>query len=280
MSSPGNSLRTLSRYYNLNRKDPVKPRIFNCGPGVLSIFTRSSPNTAGANEDSVGVIPIDNDNVVLMVADGLGGHINGKDASMLVLDEVRKAVNRARRQGGVIREAIFKGIERANRSLMKKLPGAASTIAMVEIQGQSFSTYHAGDSEILVTDKSGDIRYQSIVHSPVGYAVEAGILDENQAIMHNERHLVSNVVGDPDMHISMTANVELNDDETMLLASDGLFDNLQKNEITNIIKQGELLDCSNELYKKANTRMYETDSSKPSKFDDLSFILFRLHAHA
>lgn len=279
MSTSEKKLRTLTRYCSLNRKDPETARHYNCGPGTVSMFTRSSPASDHPNEDSVGIIPIDENNAVLMVADGLGGHNNGKEASMLVLDEIRKTVNRTKKQAGAIREAILKGIEKANRSVMKKFPGAASTIAIVEIQDDTFSTYHAGDSEILVTDKSGEISYQSIVHSPVGYAVEAGILNEAQAIMHDERHLVSNVVGDTDMHIAMTSNIRLRENETVLLASDGLFDNLQKNEITDLIKKGDLAECSAKLFAKAKARMHETDSEKPSKFDDLSFILFRLNAH-
>ena len=195
---------------------------------------------------------------------------------MLVLTEIRKAVARVRKRGDSLREGIMSGIEKANKHMQKRLAGSASTLAVAEIQEHSLSTYHVGDTEIITTDSAGDIKYQSIAHSPVGYAVEAGILDEEQAIMHDERHLVSNVVGDANMHIDVSTNLVLESDETLLIATDGLFDNLQKSEITEIIRTGEIDDCGQSLVERATERMFEQESDGPSKFDDLSFILFRL----
>ena len=269
-------VRKLNRYFNLNKKNLERAKSYICGPGSISIFSRSSPNNNNANEDSVGVIPIDEYTAVLMVADGVGGNVHGKEASMLVLTEIRKAVARVRKRGDSLREGIMSGIEKANKHMQKRLAGSASTLAGAEIQEHSLSTYHVGDTEIITTDSAGDIKYQSIAHSPVGYAVEAGILDEEQAIMHDERHLVSNVVGDANMHIDVSTNLVLESDETLLIATDGLFDNLQKSEITEIIRTGEIDDCGQSLVEKATERMFEQTSDGPSKFDDLSFILFRL----
>lgn len=277
MNKSNKPARKLARYYNLNNRELDRAKTFQAGSGTVTIFSRSSPNNEEPNEDSAAIIPVDEDTAVLMVADGVGGLSNGKDASMMVLNEIRKAVNKFKRKGGILREGILNGIEKANKTILKKLPGAASTLAVAEIQDRSVSTYNVGDSEILITDDSANIKYQSIVQSPVGYAVEAGMLNEEQAIMHDERHLVSNVVGDRDMHIDISSNIVLEPGETLLLATDGLFDNMQKNEIIEIIKQGELQECSHRLVERATARMFETDSEQPSKFDDMSFILFRLN---
>lgn len=275
MNNNKQPVRKLNRYFNLNRKELVRAKSYICGPGNISIFSRSSPNNNNANEDSVGVIPIDDNTAVLMVADGVGGHVHGKEASMLVLTEIRKAVARAVKKGGSLREGVLSGIEKANIHMQKKLAGSASTLAVAEIQERNLSTYHVGDTEILTTDSAGNINYQSIAHSPVGYAVEAGMLDEQQAIMHDERHLVSNVVGDADMHIDVSTNIEMNPNETLLIATDGLFDNLQKSEIVEYICEDELDSCSQALVEHATQRMFEQETDQPSKFDDLSFILFR-----
>ena len=275
MNKNNQPVRKLNRYFNLNKKELEQAKSYICGPGNISIFSRSSPNNNNANEDSVGVIPIDDNTAILMVADGVGGHVHGKEASMLVLTEIRKTVARARKKGGSLREGILSGIEKANKHMQERLSGSASTLAVAEIQDNNLSTYYVGDTEIITTDSAGNIKYQSIAHSPVGYAVEAGILDEQQAIMHDERHLVSNVVGDADMHIDVSTNIELNPDETLLIATDGLFDNLQKSEIVDYIRVGELDGCGQSLVEHATERMFEQKTDQPSKFDDLSFILFR-----
>lgn len=275
MNNNRQPVRKLNRYFNLNKKELAQAKSYICGPGYISIFSRSSPNNNNANEDSIGVIPVDDNTAVLMVADGVGGHVHGKEASMLVLTVIRKNVARIIKKGGSLREGILIGIEKANQHMQKKLAGSASTLAVAEIQENCLSTYHIGDTEILTTDSAGNIKYQSISHSPVGYAVEAGMLDEEQAIMHDERHLVSNVVGDADMHIDVSTNIEMNTDETLLIATDGLFDNLQKSEIVEHIRAGELDSCGQSLVKHTTERMFEQKEDQPSKFDDLSFILFR-----
>ncbi|MFQ5753547.1 MAG: PP2C family protein-serine/threonine phosphatase, partial [bacterium] len=175
-----------------------------------------------------------------------------------------------------LREAILTGIEQANQLIINNTCGAATTIAITEINGRLVRTYHAGDSEILITGQRGKIKYQTLAHSPVGYAVESGLLNNEQAIMHAERHIVSNVLGYRDMHVSVGTQVRLDPRDTLLVATDGLFDNLHKTEIVDYIRKGKLINCCNALIDNTYQRMMEDDPEHPSKHDDLTFILFRL----
>ncbi len=61
--------------------------------------------------------------------------------------------------------------------------------------------------------------------------------------------------------------------DTLLIATDGLFDNLHKDEIIQIIRKGPLQDSAERLRQQATRRML--DKVNPYKPDDLSFILFR-----
>jgi len=85
------------------------------------------------------------------------------------------------------------------------------------------------------------------------------------------------VLGYADMHVSIGTPVKLAQFDTLLIASDGLFDNLQKGEITEIIRKGSLPRCSQALIAAATGRMESARAGQPSKYDDLSFILFRLY---
>ena len=78
------------------------------------------------------------------------------------------------------------------------------------------------------------------------------------------------------MHIDVSTNIEMRPEETLLIATDGLFDNLQKSEIVDFIRKGELDNCGQALVEHATQRMFEQKADQPSKYDDLSFILFRL----
>jgi serine/threonine protein phosphatase PrpC len=105
--------------------------------------------------------------------------------------------------------------------------------------------------------------------------VEAGFLDKRAALHHEERHLVSNFVGTSDMRIDMGAGIELRPRDTVLLASDGLTDNVHIEEVVERIRKGPLTDGARAVASLARHRMANSEGKQPSKPDDLSLILFR-----
>jgi serine/threonine protein phosphatase PrpC len=131
---------------------------------------------------------------------------------------------------------------------------------------------------MLVVGQRGKIKLQSVPHSPVGYGVESGFLDETEAMFHEERHIVSNVVGTPDMRIEVGPTLELASKDTLLIASDGLWDNLHLEEIVEAIRKGPLHRVVSLVADKCDQRMRNGVENAPSKPDDLTFILFRLNS--
>ena len=109
----------------------------------------------------------------------------------------------------------------------------------------------------------------------MGYAVEAGLMNEAEALHHEDRHLVSNTIGAPDMRIEVGPVVRLAPRDTVLLASDGLTDNLRGAEIVEIVRKGPLREAAARLANTAQRRMNTERESRPSKPDDLTFLLFR-----
>ena len=101
------------------------------------------------------------------------------------------------------------------------------------------------------------------------------MLDQRAALHHEERHLVSNFIGTPDMRIDMGTGIRLNPRDTILLASDGLTDNLHAHEIRELIRKGPLLEAVRSMVGLATRRMTVETMHQPSKPDDLSVILFR-----
>lgn len=241
--------------------------------GSAVVFTARSPDKTTLNEDTAAIITVDQNTAVLLVADGVGGLPAGAQASAFIVDAIKTACRQAITEQIELRYALLSGIEAANTDIIALSNGSATTLAAVEIQGDSIRTYHVGDSMILLTGNRGKLIMETISHSPTGYAVESGILSENDAIHHETRHLVSNVVGSRDMHISMGMPVRMKKYDTLLLATDGLFDNVEKEMIINIIRKGPLTQCCQNLVKLAMERM--TDANNPYKPDDLTFILFR-----
>jgi serine/threonine protein phosphatase PrpC len=84
------------------------------------------------------------------------------------------------------------------------------------------------------------------------------------------------MLGSNDMRIELGSALKLKPKDTVLLASDGLSDNLNSQEIVEIIRTGALEDAAQQLLSRVQRRMtVDEGAEKPSKPDDLTFILYR-----
>ena len=243
--------------------------------GQAIVYTSRCPHKAGSNEDAAGLISLGNGSGVVVVADGMGGGAAGEEASRLAVCTLRTALKDADETALPLRSAILNGIERANHAVVDLGIGAATTLAAVEIQSGRVRPYHVGDSMILIVGQRGKIKLRTISHSPVGYAVESGLMDQDEAMHHEDRHLVSNMIGHTNMRIEVGSTLQLAPRDTLVMASDGLFDNLHEEEIIERIRKGSLAAGVCQLATEAQHRMNHPVSRKPSKLDDLTLVAFR-----
>jgi len=243
--------------------------------GSAVALSRKDPGKQSENEDTAAIIPYGPGAAVLVVADGAGGLPAGKRASLTAVTTLAASLQTAMDKTMLLRTAILNGIEAANEAVLALANGSATTMTVITIEGLIARSYQIGDSEALVVGQRGLIRLQTTAHSPTGFAVEAGFLDEREALHHEDRHLVSNFLGTSDMRIDVGAGVELRPRDTVLVASDGLTDNVHLDEIIEHIRKGDLAESAATLVELAEQRMSGAASGQPSKPDDLSLIMFR-----
>jgi serine/threonine protein phosphatase PrpC len=245
------------------------------GGGSMVLYTSRAPDKETENEDTVAAIPYGPDAVVLVVADGAGGLPGGRKASQTAVMSLQASLNFAMSETMLLRTAILNGIDAANEAVIALGNGSATTLTVVTIEGKIARSYQIGDSEAMVVGQRGRIRAQTMAHSPTGFAVEAGMLDKRAALHHEERHLLSNFIGTSDMRIDMGAGIRLNPRDTVMLASDGLTDNVHVHEITDLVRKGPLPEAVTAMTGLARRRMTVETMHQPSKPDDLSVLLFR-----
>lgn len=250
-------------------------RVALMGGGQLLAYTARAPDKETDNEDTVASIPWGPDACVLVVADGAGGLPAGKRASLLAVRTLAASLEIAEGKTTLLRTAVLNGIEAANEAIRAEANGSATTLTIVTIEGRLARSYQVGDSEAVIVGQRGRIRLQTLAHSPTGFAVEAGFLDQRDALHHADRHVVSNFVGNDDMRIDVGASVMLNPRDTVLLASDGLTDNLHIHEVVERMRTGTLESSLDRLVGLAARRMADSDNNMPCKPDDLSLILYR-----
>ena len=271
-----------NKKYNQNQalifanRDLESPEHHVLEQGQAIVYSHCNIKHYSMNEDSAAVFNLNNNHTLLVVADGLGGHSDGAKASRQAIQHLKQTITKLDTQHDDLQAAIMNSLESSNETIQKWRNGAATTISIAEIKQGNVRTFHAGDSEVLLCGSKGRLGFKTISHSPVGYAQESGMLTEDEAMIHPDRHLISNFLGSKSMHIDTSSFIKMKIKDTLLLATDGVFDNLTKSEIIDIIRKGNLNSVAQELMNILHFRMSHVDEIIFSKPDDMTFILYRL----
>ena len=224
------------------------------------------------NEDACAVFVSDND-MLVAIADGAGSYIDGDLASSLALAELSRSLEKA--SAGNVRQHVLEGFEQAHLKLLKRRGNAATTLLVGGFFADCVRSYHCDDSGMLIVGGRGRIKQRTVPHSPTGYALEAGLMDESTALLHEERNLVNHLLGHLPLSIEVGGAVELSPRDTVVLASDGLFDNLYADEIATLACSGNIASACANLAELATERMNGSDAAMPSSSDDLTIALVR-----
>lgn len=225
------------------------------------------------NEDRLAAVACPSGHLLLVVADGVGSSRQGYRAARIAVEHLIAVGARVRPDEQSVRAAVLDAIDEADVAIRQQAPGAATTLAVAEIHNQTLRTYHVGDSTVLACTARGRLRAMTVGHSPTERAVEAGWMDHDEALEHDERHIVSNVLGSGHPRIEIGPRVSLAPRDTVLVASDGLFDNLLPAEIAGIIRGSPFDDSFQRLIDETRLRMSAwPERGKP---DDLSAIVWR-----
>lgn len=255
------------------------PALLPVGGGTAIVFAHPSPRRLAGepNEDAIGVFDLGPDAAVLAVADGVGGHGRGEQAARVALETLTEQLHDVDVEHVDLRESIMTAIEHANARLVARNPSPATTLVVATILRGQLRCYTVGDSELMVIGQRGKLKLRTIPHSPIGYARESGLLDEQSALLHDERHILSNVIGMQSMHVAATSALSLGSRDTVMLGSDGVFDNLYHDEIIELIRAGEPLAVAERLIERLRQRMAgpRPEPEIPCKPDDVAFVLFR-----
>ncbi len=256
-------------------RDLAAPELAEIASGTAAVFSSRAPGSARANEDSAALIPLGPESALLVVADGVGGAPAGEQAARVAIEAVWSHLAEASGLALPSPGMILESIEAAQHSVRGLGVGAATTLAALEVRGSRVRPYHVGDSRVLVIGQRGRVKLQTVSHSPVGFAVEAGVLDERDAMHHADLHLVSNVLGAEDTRIEVGSSLRLARFDTALLGSDGLFDNLFVHEVVELLRRGALAQAMQGLVSAAQQRMAAAGGPEPCKPDDLTLVAFR-----
>jgi PPM family protein phosphatase len=189
------------------------------------------------NEDFLGVESTMH-GLLLVVCDGMGGHAGGDRASRLAVELLSDHVRNARAGA----EHMFRaGVELANQRIssesrtIEDAHGMGTTLVAAIAGGNRATVVNVGDSRAYLFH-DGRLRRVTIDHSVVGELVASGELTEEQAAHHPQRNLITRALGttshvEPDIF-----NVTLEQDDILLLSTDGLHGLVRDAEIEELLR--------------------------------------------
>jgi|GEM_PF-146793 Serine/threonine protein phosphatase len=204
------------------------------------------------NEDAFVAEKLDDNAVLAVVIDGVGGYEGGEVAAEIAQREIPsylKEFNRGERlellKQAVVcaNNAIF---DRRHLDTERPNMGCVLTSVIIDDSRKVIDMVHVGDTRLYQFNK-GELIKLSHDHSFVGYCEEIGDLTEEQAMHHPRRNEISRSVGEErhgvnDQGFLEAVEFPLLPNSTFLLCSDGLTDLITSKQIIGILEQAVSLE--------------------------------------
>jgi len=210
----------------------------------FSVFQGSRQGPRPYNQDRLAYA-YTKDAILLVLADGMGGHRHGEIAAHMAVKMLTEAFQQSsneklRNPSDFLHAQIMRIHERIDSVRIAKelLEGPRTTIVAVIVQHEYLYAAHVGDSR-LYHFRDKQILYKTEDHSIVQKLHRQGQLDEESMRAHPSRNKIYNCIGgNKPPEIELTHKHELWDGDTLMLCTDGVWGVLPDAKITQILLGG------------------------------------------
>lgn len=229
---------------------------------MKSFFLTDTGKVRDHNEDSVIILKNSNNEYLLAVADGMGGHKAGEVASNMAIEHITnkfnsleslgdkdKAINWIREEVAAINKSIF-----AYTDAHEESKGMGTTFVIALYTKDYLLFGNVGDSSGFVI-KNSKLYKVTKDHTLVNLLVSSGELTPEEAKNHPKKNILMRALG-----ANNPAEVDIFDVvddgiEGILLSSDGLTSMLNETQIEKVIVgTGSLEEKVTRLIRKSNVR--------------------------
>jgi len=218
------------------------------------------------NEDSFAMVP---ELGLVVVADGMGGHAAGEQASAIAVESIPNFVRdnlaslvewEASPQGESPQGRILSGsVQRACYDIHSTarenpaLQGMGTTVVCVWARGSRVAVSHVGDSRVYL-QRGNSVLQVTDDHSLVNEQVKAGVITFEQAKTSRFKNIITRSVGfEPDVAVDCYM-LDAEPGDKILLCSDGLSNFVEVAEVGGALATLSLDAVPEQLINLANQR--------------------------
>ena len=224
-------------------------------------------NVRELNEDYASFIE-DERFKIYLVADGMGGHNAGEIASKLAVKSIiRYLLEHSEEDENILLNAV----KYANNEIYEisqkndKCKGMGTTITGCFIKGDMIQVVNVGDS-CCFSIKDNEIKKVTKDHSWVQELIDAGAITEEEGRVHPKKNIITRALGTNSSVKIDIFNIDKNESSMFLLCSDGLSNEVQKEEMIEIVNK-----CKD--FNEACEKLVDLAKSRGGK-DNITVLLF------
>jgi serine/threonine protein phosphatase PrpC len=226
----------------------------------FTIYQASRQGGRKNNQDRVAY-SYSRDALMMVVADGMGGHMHGEIAAQIAVQTLTQQFQKMAKPhlkdpmaflSDATTRAHFAINDYAVEQDLLEIPHTTCVAAVV--QDDTAYWAHVGDSRLYLFSDGGLVA-RTEDHTAVAKLVRDGIISEEEAGHHPERNRVSNCLGGyVTPQVECNAPIPLSDADTMLLCTDGIWGMVSVQELSALLHAYTLEDAVSHLMDHAEFR--------------------------
>jgi protein phosphatase len=194
-----------------------------------------------------------------IIADGMGGYEGGQEASRLAVETVREVYDQG--FAGDPHRTLLAAFAAAHARIQDfagrnpQFYGMGTTCTALVLRDRELYFAHVGDSRLYLV-RAGRASRLTRDHSYVGRLVEGGIVRSEDAEKHPQRHVLTAAlgVGEEVMADSSEPGSVLQDGDTLVLCTDGLWGLVSEQELGSAVQNRLPAEACSALVKMALQR--------------------------
>jgi len=245
-----------------NREKPITT--LTTTSGIAAAGSTDVRQVRTTNQDSLLITSLPNNpanvEILLAVADGMGGHAGGGVASALAIKTLERYFENlpaSITDTHSLKDLFTAAVTAANNAIQseaknQQLKGMGTTLTAALIGTSSALVANVGDSRTYHLRK-GTLTQVTQDHSVVAEQVRQGLLPEDALSTHPRRNVLSRALGtNPEIAVDLFP-LELESNDLLLLCSDGLYPMVTHQDLVNVLTQYDVAEACRVLISMANS---------------------------